>query len=67
MSSKKLALLSSEFDEPGMYNEFDCPLFRLTNDLHVIIPVSSIIKSVSVLHSGTESCKFSLFSWNMNK
>ena len=66
MSSKKLAVLSSEFDEPCT-NEFDCPLLRLTNDLHVMTPVSSIIKSVSVLHSGTESCKFSPFSWSVNK
>ena len=33
VSSKKLALLSSEFDEPCT-NGFDCPLVRLTNDLH---------------------------------
>ena len=53
---QKLAPLSSEFDEPCT-NEFDYPLLQLTNDLPVI-PGSFVIKSLSVLHCCTESCKF---------
>ena len=34
MSFNQLVLLSSELNEPCT-NEFDSPLLRLTNDLHV--------------------------------
>ena len=38
-------------------NDFDCPLYTLTNEIY-IMPVSSLIKPVSIIHSCTELCKF---------
>ena len=52
---QKLAPLTSASEEPYV-NEFHCPLLKLTNDLYVI-PVLSVIKPVSIVHSCTNSCK----------
>ena len=56
LCATKTAPPMSLFDEPRV-SDFQCPLLNLTDDLYVV-PVSSVIKPVSVVHSCNDSGKF---------
>jgi hypothetical protein len=45
------------FDHVGVDNEYDCPLFTLTDDI-LLIPAIKISKSVNMLHQCDKDCVF---------
>ena len=53
---QKLAPLVSAVEEQCL-NDFDCPILNLTNDLY-LLPVSYVIKPISIAHCCTQSCIF---------